>query len=376
MRPVKFRVQITRMGMPGPLANIRIVEFEGLGPVPFCGMVLAGMGADIVRVARKRAGPARAETGESVVLRGRPTVTADLKNPSDREQVLQLVKGADALLEGLRPGVMERLGLGPELCLGINPRLVYGRMTGWGQAGPLAARAGHDINYISLTGALHAIGQAGEPPTVPLNLIGDYGGGAMFLAPGVLAALLEARSSGRGQVVDAAMTDGAATLMSLFHSMAAAGAWRDERRANLLDGAAPFYRCYGCADGGHVAVGPLEPQFFAALIRVTGVDFPLERQNDRALWPALAARLEEVFASKTRDEWAVTFAGEDACVTPVLSIAEAPLHAHNAARGTFFERGGVTQAAPAPRFSRSGEVRAGEGDEAMGVEDAIRRWQI
>jgi len=363
------------METPGPLKNIRIVEFEGLGPVPFCGMVLAGMGADIIRVARPNAGPARAETGDAVVLRGRPTVSADLKKAADRDRILALIKTADALLEGFRPGVMERLGLGPEFCLEANPRLVYGRMTGWGQSGPLAARAGHDINYISLTGALHAIGSVGAPPTIPLNLIGDYGGGAMFLAAGILAALLEAKSSGRGQVVDAAMTDGAATLMSLFHSMAAAGAWRDERCANLLDGAAPFYRCYECADGRHVAVGPLEPQFFAAFVRVTGIDFPLERQHDRALWPALTARLEQVFAGKTRDEWAAIFATEDACVTPVLRIGEAPDHPHNAARGTFYSNRDIRQAAPAPRFSRSGEVRAGDAAEVLGIEEAIGRWK-
>jgi len=259
--------------------------------------------------------------------------------------------------------------------MGVNPRLVYGRMTGWGQTGPLSARAGHDINYISLTGALHAIGKAGEPPTVPLNLIGDYGGGAMFLATGILAALLEAKGSGQGQVVDAAMTDGAATLMSLFHSMAAGGAWRDERGANLLDGGAPFYRCYECADGKYVAVGPLEPQFFAALVRVTGIDFAVEQQNNRAMWPGLTEQLEQVFASKTRDEWAAIFEHEDACVTPVLSIAEAPGHPHNQARETFLSRGGIRQAAPAPRFSRSGEVRAGDEVRVMSIDEAIEGWR-
>jgi alpha-methylacyl-CoA racemase len=364
------------MEMFGPLKNIRIIEIEGLGPVPFCGMVLAGLGADMIRIARPNAGPARAETGDAVVLRGRPAVTADLKNPGDVARVMELVKTADALLEGFRPGVMERLGLGPDACLAANPRLVYGRMTGWGQAGPLAARAGHDINYIALTGALHAIGKPGEPPTIPLNLIGDYGGGAMFLATGILAALLEAKDSGQGQVVDAAMTDGAAALMSLFHSMAAAGAWKDERAANLLDGGAPFYRCYTCADGKYVAVGPLEPQFFAALIRVTGIDFPLDQQYKRALWPALAAQLEQVFAGKTRDEWAAIFAPEDACVTPVLSIEEAPAHEHNQARGTFFRRADIPQAAPAPRFSRSGEVRAGDEGMVLRIDDAIARWAV
>jgi alpha-methylacyl-CoA racemase len=362
------------METPGPLKNIRIVEFEGLGPAPFCAMLLAGLGAEIIRVARPNAGPARPETGDAVVLRGRPTVTADLKNAEDRAKIIELISHADALLEGFRPGVMERLGLGPEACLTANPRLVYGRMTGWGQTGPLAARAGHDINYISLTGALHAIGKPGEPPTIPLNLIGDYGGGAMFLATGVLAALLEAKSSGQGQVVDAAMTDGAATLMSLFHSMAHAGAWRDERHANLLDGGAPFYRCYSCADGKYLAVGALEPQFFAALIQITGIGFPLTDQHKRATWPALAEQLEAVFLTKPRDEWAALFEPHDACVSPILSIAEAPHHPHNQARNTFFTRAGITQAAPAPRFSRSGEAVPEEGFEMMSMAEAVERW--
>lgn len=358
----------------GPLAGIRILEFEGLGPVPFCGMLLAGLGAEILRVARPNAGPPRAETGDAVVLRGRPAIVANLKSSEDRVLVKQLVGGADALLEGYRPGVMERLGLGPDVCLGLNPRLVYGRMTGWGQTGTLAARAGHDINYIAISGALHAMGKPGEPPTIPLNLIGDYGGGAMFLATGVLAALLTAQKSGRGQVVDTAMTDGAALLMSLFHSMMAGGAWTDQRCANLLDGGAPFYRCYECADGRHVAVGALEPQFFAALLRITGIDFAAADQNDRAQWPALAAKLEAVFATRTRDEWAALFEPEDACVSPVLSIAEAPAHAHNRARGTFMTASGLVQAAPAPRFSESGQAAVSwPGDLTLAA--AIEAWQ-
>jgi alpha-methylacyl-CoA racemase len=356
----------------GPLAGVRILEFEGLGPVPFCGMLLAGLGAEILRVARGNPGLPRAESGDAVVLRGRPAVTADLKSPADREQVLRLVGKADALLEGYRPGVMERLGLGPEICLAANSALVYGRMTGWGQNGTLAARAGHDINYIAISGALHAIGKPGEPPTVPLNLIGDYGGGAMLLATGVLAALLEARKSGRGQVVDAAMTDGAALLMSLFHSMFAGSAWVDERGANLLDGGAPFYRCYKCADGRHVAVGALEPQFFAALIRLTGIDFPPAAQHERARWPELAAKLKASFAGKTRDDWAALMEPEDACVSPVLSLAEAPGHAHNESRGTFVNLGGIQQAAPAPRFSRSGQTAPEAGGTMIGLAEAWR----
>lgn len=358
----------------GPLAGTRIVEFEGLGPVPFCGMVLAGLGAEIVRVGRPNTGAPRAETGDAVVLRGRPAVVADLKSPEDRARVLQLVGAADALLEGYRPGVMERLGLGPDICLGANPRLVYGRMTGWGQTGTLAARAGHDINYISIGGALHAIGKPGEPPTIPLNLIGDYGGGAMFLATGVLAALLEARKSGQGQVVDAAMADGTALLMSLFHSMAAGGAWADRRGENLLDGGAPFYRCYTCADGKHIAVGALEPQFFAALLHVTDIGFSPADQNDRSKWRDLTQRLETAFAAKSRDEWAAIFEPVDACVTPVLSIAEAAAHAHNRARETFVDVAGITQAAPAPRFSRSGETALGGKIENLSLTDAIAAW--
>jgi alpha-methylacyl-CoA racemase len=363
------------MQKSGPLKGIRIIEFEGLGPVPFCAMLLAGLGADIIRVARANAGLVRTETGDAVVLRGRPTVTADLKNADDRAQVLELVAHADALLEGFRPGVMERLGLGPEPCHTANPRLVYGRMTGWGQTGPLSARAGHDINYISLTGALHAIGKPGEPPSIPLNLIGDYGGGSMFLATGVLAGLLEAKISGQGQVVDAAMTDGAATLMSLFHSMAHGGDWTDERHANLLDGGAPFYRCYTCADGKHVAVGALEPQFFATLISLTGIDFAPADQNNRATWPALGEQLEQVFATKSRDEWADIFEQHDACVSPILSIAEAPHHRHNKVRFTFFQRGGITQAAPAPRFSRSGEAMPDAEARMMSLGEAIETWR-
>jgi alpha-methylacyl-CoA racemase len=255
----------------GPLHGFRIVEFEGLGPTPFCGMFLAGLGADVLRIVRDTGGSAYADVGGAILFRGRPAVAANLKSASDRAAVMQLIGKADALLEGYRPGVLERLGLGPAPALAANPRLVYARMTGWGQTGPLSPRAGHDINYIAIAGALHAIGKPGEPPTVPLNLVGDYGGGAMFLATGVLAALLAAERSGIGQVVDVAMTDGTALLMSLFQALAQAGEWRYERGANLLDGGRPFYRCYECADGRHVAVGALEPQFYAALLRLTGI---------------------------------------------------------------------------------------------------------
>jgi alpha-methylacyl-CoA racemase len=281
-------------------------------------------------------------------------VAADLKQPAGRDLVLSLIERADVLIEGMRPGTTERLGVGPDECLARNPRLVYARMTGWGQDGPLAARAGHDINYISLTGALHAIGRAGQRPVPPLNLVGDYGGGSMFLVLGVLAALWERERSGRGQVVDAAMLDGTTALLQLFWSMRGMGAWSDERDSNLLDGGAPFYDTYECADGGFVAVGALEPQFYAALLAGLGIDqADLPGQLDRAGWPLIRERLTAAFASRTRDEWAQAFAGTDACVTPVLTFAEAPRHEHIAARRTLTTLGDVVQAAPAPRFSRT-----------------------
>jgi len=356
-----------------PLQNTKILEFEGLGPAPFCAMLLAGLGAEILRIARPGQSP-RPETGDAIILRGRPSVAADLKNPADLKKIQSLVQNTDVLIEGYRPGVMERLGLGPTPCLAANEKLVYARMTGWGQTGPLAPRAGHDINYISITGALHAMGKPGEPPPIPLNLIGDYGGGAMFLATGILAALLQARATGQGQVVDAAMTDGTATLMSLFQAMSQAGAWTETRHANLLDGGAPFYRCYPCADGKFLAVGALEPQFFAILIRLTGIDFPLSAQQDRALWPDLATKLEAAFLTKPRDAWAEIFAPEDACVTPVLTLAEAPAHPHNAARQSYITANGVTQPAPAPRFSAAAASPPPAPD-CLTPYAAIARWQ-
>jgi alpha-methylacyl-CoA racemase len=360
--------------MSGPLAGIRIVEIDAIGPVPLACTLLADMGADIVRVARPpRADAAWDDVGGAVVHRSRSFAYADLKSPEDREKLLALIDGADALIEGYRPGVMERLGLGPDLCLERNPRLVYTRMTGWGQSGPLAPRAGHDINYIAIAGALHSIGKAGEPPVVPLNLVGDYGGGAMFAVMGMLAALLSARTSGEGQVVDAAMTDGVASLMSLFHAFMASGLWHDRPESNLLDGAAPFYRCYACADGGHVAVGALEPQFFARLLEGLGIAadrYP--QQNDPAGWPAMQADFAAIFASRPRDEWAALFEVVDACVSPVLSLSEAPLHPHNRARGTYIERAGHLQPAPAPRFS-STQGQVSEPAQST-LEAAIERW--
>jgi alpha-methylacyl-CoA racemase len=335
----------------GPLAGIRVVELAGIGPGPFAAMLLADLGAEVLRVDR----PAASRPAWPTVLaRGRRSVVVDLKHPDGAAVVLDLVASADALVEGFRPGVVERLGIGPDACLARNPRLVYGRVTGWGQEGPWRLAAGHDIDYVALAGALHPIGQAGGPPVPPLNLVGDFGGGGMLLALGVVAALLEAGRSGRGQVVDAAMVDGAALLTAQFHELLAAGLWREERGANLLDGGAPFYGVYETADGRHLAVGALEPQFFAELLRRLGLDAgDLPDQLDRDGWPVLRERLAGLFRTRTRDQWCELLAGTDACVAPVLGLGEAPAHPHNRARGTFVEVGGVTQPAPAPRFSRT-----------------------
>lgn len=349
------------MSNEGPLAGLRVIELAGIGPGPHAAMILADLGADVVRIPRPSGGLTFGPRDASnPVLRGRRNVAADLKDPAARETVLRLVERADVLLEGFRPGVTERLGVGPQECHARNPRLVYARVTGWGQHGPLAGAVGHDINYIGLTGLLHAIGRPGERPVPPLNLVGDYGGGSMLLVIGVLAAAWQARATGVGPVVDAAMVDGAATLGQLLWGLLHIGQWRDERGANLLDGAAPFYDTYACADGRYVAVGALEPKFYAALLAGLGLaDEPLPDQHDRAGWPTLRARFAEVFATRSRDEWAEAFAGTDACVTPVLSFAEAPHHPHLATRGTVVRHDGVFQAAPAPRFGgRSAPVRA------------------
>jgi len=345
------------------MAGLRVVELAGLGPGPHAAMILADLGADVVRIDRPSGGlQLGPPDAPDPTLRGRRRVAADLKDPAGRETVLRLVERADVLLEGYRPGVTERLGVGPADCHRRNPRLVYGRITGWGQDGPLAVRAGHDINYISLTGVLHAIGRAGERPVPPLNLVGDYGGGSMLLVVGVLAALWEAQRSGRGQVVDAAMVDGASLLAQLVWGLRTQGAWSDQRGANLLDGHAPFYDTYTCADGRYVAVGALEPQFYAALLRGLRLDpAELPEQYDQAGWPALRARFTAAFIARTRDEWAAEFADTDACVTPVLAFGEVAAHPQLAARGTVVAAGGVPQAAPAPRFSRS----------VAGVPDAV-----
>ena len=329
----------------GPLADLRVIELAGLGPCPLAGQLLADLGADVVVIDRK---PAPADPAD-VNRRGKRSVVLDLKSADGREALMRLAERSDALIEGYRPGVMERLGLGPDAVHARAPRLVYGRMTGWGQDGPLAPTAGHDIGYLALTGALHAMGPP-DRPRAPFNLAADYAGGTMFLILGVLAALWERQASGRGQVVDAAMVDGVPALMGLVHSMLARGEWRDEREANLLDGGAPFYRTYRCSDGRFVAVGPLEPQFFAVLCEGLGIEM---EQRDVAAWPDHHRRLEAIFATRTRDEWAAVFEGSDACLAPVLTLREAPDHPHMKARGTFRAPGGVVQAAPAPRFDRT-----------------------
>jgi alpha-methylacyl-CoA racemase len=333
----------------GPLAGYRIVEFAGIGPGPFACMMLADMGAEVVTLDRVGA----IKNMKSIAGRGRKMVELDLKDASAVGQVLDLLASADALIEGFRPGVMERLGLGPDVVLARNPKLVYGRMTGWGQEGPLAQAAGHDINYISLTGALAAIGPP-DRPVPPLNLVGDFGGGALYIVVGVLAALLEASKSGKGQVVDAAMCDGAASLMSMFFDMTAIGRWSEGREKNFLDGGAHFYGVYECACGHFISIGSIEPQFYALLREHAGLSDPaFDAQMDREAWPMLREKLTQIFKSKTREEWCKIMEGTDICFAPVLTMAEAPNHPHMAARNIFIERHGVTQPAPAPRFSRT-----------------------
>jgi alpha-methylacyl-CoA racemase len=331
----------------GPLAGVRVLELGGIGPAPFAGMMLADLGADVVRI--DRAG----QTGHPVLNRNRRSVIIDLKHPAGVELVRRLAAGCDAVIEGFRPGVAERLGVGPEQLLAVNPAVVYGRVTGWGQDGPLASAPGHDINFIALSGVLHAIGPAGGDPVVPLNLIGDFGGGGMLLAYGVVCGVVQARSSGLGQVVDAAMVDGSALLMAMTYGFLGQQRWRDERGVNRLDGGAPWYRTYRCADGRHVAVGCVEAQFYADLLRVLALsdDPDFARQNDPDAWPRMHRRLEEVFRTRSRDEWAATFAGTQGCVTPVLSLHEAAGNRHNMSRRTFTaDAHGAPQPMPAPRF--------------------------
>jgi alpha-methylacyl-CoA racemase len=340
----------------GPLHGLKVVEMAGIGPGPFAAMMLADMGADVVRVDRTNAGDLGIPVDPRLDLmnRGKRSVVLDLKTDTGRKQALGLIERADALLEGFRPGVMERLGLGPDVCLAANPALVYGRITGWGQSGPLAQAAGHDIDYIAISGALSAIGRAGEKPLPPLNLIGDFGGGGVYLALGVVCALWEAQRSGQGQVVDAAMIDGAASLMTFIHGLYNTGQWDDERGSNLLDGGAPWYDTYRTIDGGFIAVGAIEERFYAALLHGLGLDAAtLPTRSDKTRWPELRDRFTQRFAERTRDEWVAAFEGLDACVAPVLGLSEAASHPHVVARATFVEAHGQRQPAPAPRFSRT-----------------------
>ena len=365
--------------MGGPLSGVKVLEIAGIGPGPFAAMLLADMGADILRIDRAQncVGGNPDSPPADVLNRGRRSVGLDLKNPDGVETLLRLVETSDALIEGFRPGVCERLGFGPDVCLERNPRLVFGRMTGWGQEGPYAQMAGHDINYISLAGALEPIGRAGEKPLPPLNLVGDFGGGGMFLAFGVVCALLEAKSSGKGQVVDAAMVDGSAVLMTMFHAFRAMGIWEDKRGSNLLDTGAWFYEVYETKDHKFISIGALEKQFYDELITLTGLkDEPdLPWQHDKTTWPAMKERVAEVFMTKTRDEWCAILEGTDACFAPVLSMTEAPEHPHNVARGTFVERNGIVQPAPAPRFSRTTpEIQRPPSFPGQHTDEALVEW--
>ncbi len=343
--------------MSGPLTGYRIIEFAGIGPAPFASMMLADMGADVIRI--DRAGPSTDKPVTDVMLRGRRSVAVNLKHADGVAAVLRLIETADGVVEGFRPGVMERLGIGPDACAARNPKLVFGRMTGWGQEGPYAHAAGHDINYISLAGALAHIGRAGEGPTPPLNLVGDFGGGGMFLAFGMVCGILEAQRSGQGQVIDAAMVDGSASLMTFFWALKHAGAFNEDGRGtNLLDTGAHFYDVFACADGKYVSIGSIEPQFYAELLRITdlGHDAEFARQYDTTMWPRLKARLREVFGGKTQAEWCALMEHTDVCFAPVLTMSEAAAHPHNHERQTFVEHNGFLQPAPAPRFSRTSTV--------------------
>ncbi|MFI9728686.1 MULTISPECIES: CaiB/BaiF CoA transferase family protein [unclassified Streptomyces] len=364
----------------GPLTGVRVVELAGIGPGPFAAMLLADLGADVVRVDRPGGPGLGIDPARDVTNRNKRSVVVDLKAPDGPCRVLGLAERADILVEGYRPGVAERLGVGPEDCRARNPRLVYGRMTGWGQDGPLADRAGHDIGYIAVTGALGMTGEPGRPPAAPANLLGDYAGGSLYLAVGVLAALHHARATGTGQVVDAAIVDGTAHLTSMIHGMLAAGAWQDRRGANLLDGGCPYYGTYETSDGGHMAVGALEPRFYAEFLRLLDLDDLDDlagAHGDVTRWPELRTRVAERFASRTRDAWTTLFEGTDACVAPVLSLREAPHHPHLAARATFTDHAGITQPAPAPRFSATPTtVRTGPARPGADTEDVARDWGV
>ncbi len=358
----------------GPLKGIRVIEMAGIGPGPFCAMMLSDLGAEVIRLDRL----SLKGSGEraNVLSRGRRSLAVDLKKEQGVAIALEMIDQADALIEGFRPGVMERLGLGPEICLERNPALVYGRMTGWGQHGPLSKAAGHDINYISIGGALGAMGYADRPPTPPLNLIGDFGGGAMYLLCGILAALVERRQSGRGQVIDAAMTDGTASLLSPFYGLMAMGMWTTGRHSNRLDGGAPFYGSYECADGKYISIGSLEPQFYALLLEKAGIEDPqFESQYVRENWPEMREKVAAIFRGKTREQWCELMEGTDVCFAPVLDLAEAPKHPHNQARETFVDYAGVLQPAPAPRFSRTpGEIQSAAARVGEHSEQVLADW--
>jgi alpha-methylacyl-CoA racemase len=358
----------------GPLTGLKIVEFAGIGPGPFCGMLLSDLGADVVRIDRVGA---RGGAPTDVTARGRRSVALDLKDPAAVETALKLMDRADAVFEGFRPGVMERLGLGPDVALKRNPKLVYGRMTGWGQFGTYSQAAGHDINYIALTGALHAIGPA-DKPIPPLNLVGDFGGGALYLAFGLLAGVIHARASGQGQVIDCAMTDGAASLMSMFYGMSASGVWADAREANMLDGGAQFYGTYECSCGRWISLGSIEPQFYALLLEKAELEDPaFKAQMNRGEWPDLKAKLAAVIKTKTRDAWCEIMDATDVCFAPVLTLKEAPTHPHNAARQTFVEVAGVTQPAPAPRFSATpGAVNSPPPPIGAHTAEVLAEWGV
>ncbi|WP_078863787.1 MULTISPECIES: CaiB/BaiF CoA transferase family protein [unclassified Streptomyces] len=362
----------------GPLTGVRVVELAGIGPGPFAAMHLGDLGADVVRVDRPGGAGLGIDPPYDLTNRNKRSVLIDLKSESGPARVLDLVARADVLIEGYRPGVAERLGIGPDACLARNPRLVYGRMTGWGQEGPLAERAGHDLTYLALAGPLSMIGKADEPPAIPANLVGDYAGGALYLVIGVLAALQHARTpDGTGQVVDAAIVDGAAHLTTMIHGMMAAGGWRDERGANLLDGASPFYGSYETADGGYMAVGALEKRFYDEFVELLGIKDQVPARNDFARWDELRTAVADRFRTRTRQEWTEVFDGSDACVAPVLTLREAPAHPHLAARGTFTRHAGITQPAPAPRFSATpGSVRTGPALPGADTAEVARDWDV
>jgi len=362
--------------MSGPLKGITLLEFAGIGPGPFCGMILADLGAEIIRVDRS----SRHGHGNTIDFqhRSKASISADLKNPKTINEIKKLLVNVNGLIEGFRPGVMERLGLGPDQCLSINPNIVYGRMTGWGQEGPWAKTAGHDINYIALTGALEAMGRKGETPPPPLNLVGDYGGGGMFLALGMVSALLNISNGGKGQIVDAAMVDGASVLMSMFYAFKASGFWKEERESNMLDGAAHFYDTYECLDKKFLSIGSIEPQFYSILLEKLEITEPqFQDQLKQDQWPELKFIMQEKIKTKTRDEWAEIFDGSDACVAPILNLSEAPEHHHMKARKSFLEIDGVIQPAPAPRFSETpGEIKHSSVKAGQDNDEICERFQL